>query len=231
MNSKKILIIDDDPDIVAFISLYLKDNGFEVFSALNDDTALNIAANIKPDIIILDVMLGKTSGFSLCEKIRTYTNSPVIFLSCLSDEEDKIKGFLSGGDDYITKPFSPRELYYRIQAILRRNISVNLTDEKSYSSIEFPNLKIDLQNNEVFSNEIKLNLTKKEFDLLVNLAKEPNHVFTSEELYFNIWRVPSHGDTRTVYVHINNLRKKINRYSNNNYIENIKGIGYRFLHK
>lgn len=230
LGTPNILIIDDDKDIIEFASLYLLTKNLNVLSANSVDDALSILHEIIPDVIILDVMLGESTGFDLCKKIRSFSDIPIIFLSCLSSVDDKVNGFMSGGDDYLTKPFSPRELYYRVKVALKRNTtSSDFNKNQESNLLNFPSLEIDINKRLVFLNKNLIELSIKEFDLLVILAKNPTQVFTLEELFFYVWKIQSHGDTRTVYVHISNLRKKINNADDMNYINTVRGRGYRFL--
>ena len=228
MNKTKILIVDDEIDIIEFLTMYLEAEKFHVLYACNGHDALKLVKEENPALIILDILLPGMDGLEICEKIRKLSISPIIFLSCKSEELDKIQGLKVGGDDYITKPFSPRELIARVNAHLRRTnlIKTTITHEKI---ISLNSIQIYLDKHEVFINNKPIRLSAKEFDLLVFLAKNPGKVFSLEKLFEEIWNMDNMGDTRTVMVHISNLRRKLEETpSKPKYIITIKGAGYKF---
>ncbi|ACL75898.1 response regulator transcription factor [Ruminiclostridium cellulolyticum] len=229
MASEKILIIDDETEVIDLIKLYLLKDGFQVITATNGSTALELTNSHNPDLIILDVLLPDTNGLELCQNLRKITESPILFLSCKCTDMDKILGLTVGGDDYITKPFSPSELVARINAHLRRNrILTNQTNSADLSILNIAGLTIDFANYTLYVDDKPVVLTVKEFEILSLLSQHPNMVFSLTQLYDHIWGVDNIGDTRTVMVHISNLRKKIEKDpANPKLIVTIKGIGYK----
>ncbi|TDG00525.1 response regulator transcription factor [Paenibacillus piri] len=228
MTGQTVLVIEDDPEIRDVIRLYLEKNQYTVALADRGDQALPMVRTVHPDLIILDVLLPGKDGFEVCKEIRQETSVPVLFLSCKKEEQDKITGLSLGGDDYITKPFSPNELIARVQANLRRPYFSNR--ETSVTKLEFGELHIDLLSRTVKVSGNEIFLSKKEFDLLKFLAGRPGQTFTHENLFREIWGQESFNDTRTIIVHVSNLRKKIERDpSNPQYIINVHGVGYKFI--
>ena len=232
MAGEKILIVDDEKDIQDLIKSYVLREGFIPICAENGSSALEKIANDKPYLIILDFMLPDIEGPELCLSIRQKTNVPVLFLSCRSEEIDKIVSLSSGGDDYITKPFLPGELIARIKANLRRN-RANSDVISQDTIINAGILKIDPQMRNIFLQERLIPLTAKEFDILLLLAQNPKRIFSAEQLFKIIWKTTSlNNDPKTVTVHMSALRKKIDTSDNNEkYIINIRGVGYKFNHK
>ncbi|WP_028546710.1 response regulator transcription factor [Paenibacillus taiwanensis] len=228
MAEHKILIVDDELEITELISLYLKREGFKVYVADNGHAALELARTVKPDLIVLDILLKSLDGIEVCKQIRKTSTVPIIFISCKSDDVDIILGLTIGGDDYITKPFSPSQLVARVKAQLRRR----LIQEHAASEgdiISYPGLELDLNSHTVKVDGRVISLSSKEFDLLTHLAQSPNKVFKLEQLYQLIWNSESFGDTRTLMVHISNLRKKIEPDpANPRYILTVRGVGYKF---
>ncbi|NOU92190.1 response regulator [Paenibacillus sp. LMG 31456] len=229
MAGQTILVVEDDPEIRDVIRLYLEKHKFAVALAERGDEALQMVRTVQPDLIILDVLLPGKDGFEVCKEIRQETSVPVLFLSCKKEEQDKITGLTLGGDDYITKPFSPNELVARVQANLRRPFFSN-NQAAHPTKLEFGALHIDLLSRTVKVNDAEIVLSKKEFDLLKFLAGRPGQTFSHEELFREIWGQESFNDTRTIIVHVSNLRKKIETDpSNPQHIINVHGVGYKFL--
>lgn len=229
MASEKILVVDDEVEISNLINLYLSKNGFSVVNVYCGIDALNQVKSNNFDLIILDILLPDIDGLELCQQLRRQTNVPIIFLSCKCEDLDKILGFTVGGDDYITKPFSPGVLVARVKAHLRRDRLSNIKHNNENALIEYPGLTINASTHNVHVNDKAVTLSATEFSLLTLLAKNPNIVFSSEQLYDLIWKENNIGDTRTVMVHVSNLRKKIERDpSNPEYIITLKGVGYKF---
>lgn len=229
MNKKEraVLVVDDEKNIRELVRFNLESRGYKVIEAVDGKQALDIVEQELPLLIILDLMLPKIDGLEVCRTLKANPKTdkiPIIMLTALGDEIDKIVGLELGADDYVTKPFSPRELIARIRAVLRR--------AKNNENIEpLPGgLKIDEDKYEVLLNGKKLQLTLKEFELLRLLASNPFHVFTRDGLLDKIWGFDFLGDTRTVDVHICNLRRKLEEYDENGqyYIETVRGVGYRF---
>lgn len=231
MSNEKILVVDDEEQICELVSSYLRKENFVPLIANDGTTAESIVKNEHPDLIILDFMLPDIEGPELCLRIRKETNAPVLFLSCRSEEIDKIVSLSSGADDYVTKPFLPGELIARIKANLRRShISPPEAAEKT-ALIHAEDLTIDENQRSVFLKETPVELTAKEFDILLHLAKNPKRIFSADQLYKVVWQTASFAsDSKTVTVHISSIRKKLSE-SNENYIANIRGIGYQFNHK
>ena len=216
----KILIADDEESIIEVVKIYLEKEGYSVLTALDGDTALKLEIAEKPDLLILDIMLPKMSGLELCRAIEREV--PVIFLTAKTSEEDKIAGFALGADDYITKPFSPRELIARVKAVMRRS---NLAGTDGISSVD--GMSIDLNNKNVKIADALVTLTPKEFELLYFLLKHPKQTFSREKLLTNIWGYDFEGDERTVDATIKRLRQKL-LHPHYHYIQTSRGFGYKF---
>jgi two-component system, OmpR family, response regulator VicR len=231
MNRDRVLIVDDDPDILNVLELYLEKEGFEIISASEGNEAVALIDRSNPDLIILDIMMPGLDGYETCQAIREKTNAPILFLSAKEDDIDKILGLRLGGDDYITKPFSPGVLVARIKAHLRRNrLAGNKKENRNERSIiQFPGLFIDLESCIVKVKDAPISLPAKEYQLLCLLSKNVEKVFSVEQLFQQIWGEDSLGDNRTVMVHISNLRKKIEpNPAKPMYILTVRGIGYKF---
>jgi len=227
MSQHKILIIEDDKEINEILYLYLVKNGFDCCQAFDGNNAILLARECCPDLMIVDVQLPGKNGIDVCRILRLETDIPILFLSCLGEEQDKILGLEAGGDDYIAKPFSLAEVLARVKAALRRS---GLPDTSSTQKrlLEFPGLQIDLVKSLAILDEIVMDLTHMEFQLLARLARNPGWSFTTEQLFSLVWATDS-IDTRTVAVHINRLRKKLDRNAmNREYIITVWGKGYKF---
>jgi len=225
----KILIIEDEAEIAELEKDYLEINGFEVEIENKGDTGLARAKQGTFDLIILDLMLPNVDGFEICKEIRKSRNIPVIMVSAKKDDIDKIRGLGLGADDYMTKPFSPSELVARVKAHLARYERLIGSGMPTSDVIEIRGIKIDKSDRRVYVNEEEKVFTSKEYDLLVFLAEHPNHVYSKEELFKEIWGMESLGDIATVTVHIKKIREKIEiNTSKPQYIETIWGVGYRF---
>ena len=216
----KILIADDEESIIEVVKIYLEKEGYSVLTALDGDTAIELEIAEKPDLLILDIMLPKMSGLELCRAIEREV--PVIFLTAKTSEEDKIAGFALGADDYITKPFSPRELIARVKAVMRRS---NLAGTDGIISVD--GMSIDLNNKNVKIADALVTLTPKEFELLYFLLKHPKQTFSREKLLTNIWGYDFEGDERTVDATIKRLRQKL-LHPHYHYIQTSRGFGYKF---
>jgi len=229
MSRENILIVDDDKDIRNMIKIYLKNENYNVFTALDGEKAINIVDNNKIDLIILDIMMPKINGTKACMKIREKHKMPIIFLTAKTEDQDKITGLSAGGDDYITKPFNPLELVARVKANIRRvrvfdRIEENETDYK----IKIEDLAIDVDNYQVFIDDREIHLTKTEFDILKLLAQNKGKVFSIEKIYNKVWKDEFFVTDNTVTVHIRKLREKLgDDYKNPKYIKTIWGVGYK----
>ncbi|NMF04190.1 response regulator transcription factor [Clostridium beijerinckii] len=229
MDNHSILLVDDEAGLIEMLKKVLKKEGFIfIDSALTGAVALNNVKNKQYDLIILDVMLPDIEGFELCREIRKFTYAPIIFLTARTSELDMITGFGTGGDDYITKPFSPLEVVARIKAHFRRK-EIYETQKTGHSQyIKIGELEIDKNSAIVQLSKRTIELTAKEFELLVFFAEHPNQIFTITQLYEKVWGMDSLGDDQTVKVHIMRLRKKLESDSKNpKLIQNVRGLGYK----
>lgn len=219
-----VLIIDDEQDMRNLIELMLSKSDFQTIAVESGEEAYPFIERKEVDIVLLDVMMPKEDGFTVCEKIRKISSVPIIFLTARDDNEDKVKGLTIGGDDYIVKPFTSSELIARIQAVLRR------TGVNKQQFLERGVIKLDEASRKVYVNNQKVTLTLKEFDLLQLFMKNPNTVFSREQLLEKIWEMDYDGGTRTVDTHIKTLRLKLGKISKeaSDYIQTVWGIGYRF---
>ena len=225
----RILIIEDEEAIADLEKDYLELSGFEVEVANDGVTGLDKALNEDYNLLILDLMLPGVDGFEICRKVRDEKNTPIIMVSAKKDDIDKIRGLGLGADDYMTKPFSPSELVARVKAHLARYERLIGSAVEENKVIEIRGLKIDTTARRVWINGEEKPFTTKEFDLLTFLASHPNHVYTKDELFSEIWDMESIGDIATVTFHIKKIREKIEYdTSNPQYIETIWGVGYRF---
>lgn len=225
----KILIVEDEAAIADLEKDYLELSGFEVEVANDGQTGLDKTLNGDYDLVILDLMLPGVDGFEICRQVRAEKNTPIIMVSAKKDDIDKIRGLGLGADDYMTKPFSPSELVARVKAHMARYERLIGSVMEENKVIEIRGLKIDTTARRVWINGEEKTFTTKEFDLLTFLASHPNHVYTKDELFSEIWDMESIGDIATVTVHIKKIREKIEfDTSNPQYIETIWGVGYRF---
>ncbi len=225
----RILIIEDEEAIADLEKDYLELSGFEVVIEHAGDTGLLKALKEEFDLVILDLMLPGMDGFEVCKKIREEKNTPILMVSAKKDDIDKIRGLGLGADDYMTKPFSPSELVARVKAHMARYQRLVSTNHKLNDIVEIRGIKIDKTARRVYIDGEEKAFTTKEFDLLTFLAENPNHVYTKEELFREIWDMDSIGDIATVTVHIKKIREKIEfDTANPQYIETIWGVGYRF---
>ncbi|WP_310601934.1 response regulator transcription factor [Anaerosporobacter sp.] len=225
----KILIVEDELAIAELEKDYLELSGFSVDIESSGDVGAKRALAENYDLIILDLMLPNMDGFEICKKVREEKNIPVIMVSAKKDDIDKIRGLGLGADDYMTKPFSPSELVARVKAHLARYERLIGTNTKENELVQIRGIKIDKTARRVYVNGEEKIFTTKEFDLLTFLAQNPNHVYTKEELFQEIWDMESIGDIATVTVHIKKIREKIEiNTSKPQYIETIWGVGYRF---
>ena len=223
----RILIIEDDKSIAELERDYLELNGFEVTICEDGTKGLEEALGGGYDLILLDLMLPGSDGFDICRKVREKQNTPIIIVSAKHEDIDKIRGLGLGADDYMTKPFSPGEMVARVRAHLNRY--ERLIGSGKNEIIEIRGLKIDRTARKVWVNGEEKNLTAREFDLLDFLAANPNHVYSRDELFREIWGMESVGDIATVTVHIKKIREKVELNSAKpQYIETIWGVGYRF---
>ncbi len=225
----RILIVEDEQEIADLEKDYLELSDFEVHIENNGEDGLREALEGDYALIILDLMLPGVDGFEICKEIRDSKDIPIIIVSAKKDDIDKIRGLGLGADDYLTKPFSPSELVARVKAHMARYDRLVGSGNKPNDIIEIRGLKIDKTARRVYINGEEKSFTTKEFDLLTFLAENPNHVYTKDELFREIWGMESIGDIATVTVHIKKIREKVETDSSNpQYIETIWGVGYRF---
>ena len=226
LGTEKILLVDDEKDILDLLETTLIKEGFkEIYKSLSGYEGIELCKKMNPDIIVLDIMLPDIDGFQVCQSLREITLCPILFLSAKNDDIDKLLGLSLGGDDYITKPFSPKEVAYRIKAQLRRKAYLNTIEN---NIIEFGQISINEGKKEVSKNGQVLSLTAKEYQLLLYLAKYPNHILSKKTLYEAIWEEPYFGDDNTIMVHIRKIREKIEDIpSSPKYLLTIKGLGYK----
>ncbi len=225
-----ILIADDETYLSQLIRMYLEKEKFQVLTADNGPMAIDLARSHHPDLIILDVMMPRMTGIEACQKLRRFTDVPILFLSCRGENVDKVVGLEAGADDYITKPFDPTELVARVKANLRRShLGSQSPDNRVDQILCYGDLRINLIGHEVSVSGSRVDLTPKEFQLLALLAQKPNHVFSFEQIFRKIWNYNVTDDYRTVMVHIRKLRTKIEPDpSNPIYILTVRGTGYKF---
>ena len=224
-----ILVCDDEKEIVDAVEIYLMQEGYQVYKAYDGNQALEVLKQETIHLLILDLMMPGMDGIHAMMKIRESSSIPIIVLSAKSQDSDKILGLNIGADDYMTKPFSPSELVARVKAHLARYDRLTGSAAEKNKVIEIRGLKIDTTARRVWVNGEERTFTTKEFDLLTFLASHPNHVYSKEELFREIWDMESIGDIATVTVHIKKIREKVEvDTSNPQYIETIWGVGYRF---
>lgn len=223
-NKQKILVVDDEPDILELIEYNLKKEGYQVYIAANGLEAISSAKKHSPDLVILDIMMPKMDGIEACRQLRAipeFKSTFIVFLTARSEEYSEISGFNVGADDYIAKPIKPRALISRINAILRRN---TLNEAEVENKLEIGDLVIDREAYLVFQRGQKVVLAKKEFELLYLLASKPGKVFTRDVILNNIWEDSVVVTNRTIDVHIRKLREKLG----DDYVATVKGVGYKF---
>jgi two-component system alkaline phosphatase synthesis response regulator PhoP len=223
MPAPKILIIDDEPSILNLVSAYLKPEGYQIYTATDGMTGLKAARAFKPDLIVLDIMLPGLDGIELLTRLRRESGVYVILLTAKTEEVDKIVGLSVGADDYVTKPFSPRELTARIKAGLRRLQGASSATRSD--TLAFKRIRIDTASRKVWLDEQEIELTAIEFDLLRTLAEHRGRVLSREKLLELVWGYDYYGEMRVVDVHIGHIRQKL---GNESLITTVRGVGYRF---
>lgn len=222
----KLLIVDDELHIRELVKKYSQFEGYESLEACNGLEAITMAKEQTVDLIIMDIMMPELDGFSAVKEIRKFSDIPVIMLSARGEEYDKLYGFDLGIDDYVTKPFSPKELMMRVNAVLSRYHAKERTDAVTADVWEFQTLIIDLSARIVYVDGERIEMTPKEYELLLYLARNANIAVTREQLLEKVWGYDYYGDDRTLDTHMKSLRKKIGKYSDN--IITIRRVGYRF---
>ena len=232
MAQDKIMIVDNEMEIIQLIKLYLTREGFNVVWTTDSTKAAELARQESPDLILLDIVMPNMNGIEVCEQIRKDSDVQIVFISCKDEDMDKVLALSIGGDDYITKPFSPAELVARVKAHLRRQrvSSGDMgNDYTNGSSVQIGDISLNLLSHTAFVRDTEIHLTAKEFDLLLLFCKYPNRVFTTQQIYENLWfDCGLESDGRTVMVHISNLRKKIDAVlGSDNPIKTVRGVGYK----
>lgn len=225
----KILVVDDEPSIVTLLKFNLEQAGFQVITASNGTEGFKLALNESPGFIVLDLMLPGMDGMEICKRLRQEKiKTPILMLTAKDDEFDKILGLELGADDYLTKPFSPREVVARVKAILRRTTDSDGTNQEEENYLIIGNLKVYPDQFEAYFNNEKLELTPKEFELLLYLSNHRGKVLSRDQLLDSVWNYDYAGDTRIVDVHISHLREKIEEDTKQpQYIKTIRGFGYK----
>lgn len=224
-----ILIADDDKEIVDLVKLYLQNEGYQIYQAYNGKEAWEIVQDKMPSLVILDVMMPEMDGLEVCKKMRNENIlTPILMLSAKAEDNDKIMGLLTGADDYMVKPFNPLELSVRVKVILRRIQNIQANSSADTAKTIIGPIVIDKDQHIVTVNEKELHLTTSEFDILYLLASEPGRVFSSEYIFEKIWQEKALGASKTVMVHISNLRDKLRvAMAGENVIKTIWGVGYK----
>lgn len=227
-----ILVVDDEDDIVQFVQDALEDEGYAVCSAFDGTRALQLARQQAPDLVILDIMLPLRDGFSVCKELREELDVPILFLSARQSDADKIRGFSVGGDDYVMKPFSIKELVARVEAHLRRQRrgqQQQQSAQRQTARLNYGALSIDFTSYEVRYVDVLLPLTRKEFEIVQLLVLHPRQVFSREAIYEHIWGMDSLGNTETVTEHIKRIRRKLAHCDpRTEYIGTVWGVGYKW---
>ena len=224
---QKILIVDDEENICELVRLYIEKDGFDALIAGNGNEAIAKFDSENPDLILLDIMLPGKDGWQVCREIRAKSNVPIIMLTAKGETFDKVLGLELGADDYVVKPFEPKELIARIRAVLRRSAAVD-ENPQNEDELTFDGLKINQSTYEVYIDDKKVEMPPKEFELLYFLAKNTNKVFTRDQLLDEIWGYEFFGDSRTVDVHIKRIREKLDGESRNWALKTVWGVGYKF---
>lgn len=219
----KILVVDDEEDIVQMLKSFFESRNYRVLTALNGKDALRQVEH-QPDIILLDINMPQIDGLQVCQRIRDYVSCPILFLTARIEDSDKVKGFSVGGDDYIVKPFSLVELEARVHAHLRRENRHNTESRVKFAG----DLTIDYEQRCVFWKEERLSLAKKEFDIVELLSQNPGQVFDKERIYEKLWGYDSDGDSSVIAEHIRRIRVKLSAYTEKPYIETVWGCGYKW---
>jgi len=224
---KRILIVEDDRKTVELVTLYLERDGYEVHSALDGMGGLKTARDVAPDLIVLDLMLPGMDGMSVCRILRQESGVPIIMLTARSTEQDKLEGLDTGADDYMTKPFSPRELAARVRTVLRRTSDDGLYNGPSI--VEYSGMRVDFMRHQVSIDDLPVHLTPTEFRILGALVREPGRVFSRTQLIEKVLGYDFEGSERTIDVHVLNLRRKIElEESDRRTIQSVYGVGYKF---
>ncbi len=225
MNSEKILVVDDDLNICELLRLYLTKEGYNVVIANDGQSAVTTFQEESPSLVLLDIMLPKLDGWQVCREIRKFSETPIIMLTAKGEVFDRVLGLELGADDYVVKPFDTKEIVARIKAVLRRSASA-VTEE--IKEVHYDKLSINLTNYELKVGGVQIDTPPKEMELIFHLAKNPNRVFTRDQLLDEVWGYDYYGDSRTVDVHVKRLREKLEGASDKWELRTVWGVGYKF---
>ena len=225
MNVEKILVVDDDLNICELLRLYLTKEGYNVVIANDGVSAVTMFQEESPNLVLLDIMLPKLDGWQVCREIRKFSETPIIMLTAKGEVFDRVLGLELGADDYVVKPFDTKEIVARIMAVLRRSAS---TAGEETKEVHFDKLSINLTNYELKVNGVQIDTPPKEMELIFHLAKNPNRVFTRDQLLDEVWGYDYYGDSRTVDVHVKRLREKLEGASDKWELRTVWGVGYKF---
>ena len=220
-----VLVVDDDVNICELVRLYLEKEGFMITCAYDGESALSLFRQKTPDLVVLDLMLPKADGMEVCREIRKSSAVPIIMLTAKGETFDKVLGLEMGADDYVVKPFEPKELVARVKAVLRRSLSV---PQKETPVVSYPGIRISLTNYELSLGDETVPVPPKELELLYHLASHPNRVYTREQLLEEVWGFDYFGDSRTVDVHVKRLREKLEGFEDGWQLKTVWGVGYKF---
>lgn len=227
MANEKVLVVDDDLNICELLRLYLEKEGF-VTRIVNDGVmAIDSFKSENPDIVLLDIMLPNLDGWQVCREIRKFSDKPIIMLTAKGETFDKVLGLELGADDYVTKPFEPKEVVARVKAVLRRT-GAQGTETRKVKEVSFDKLSINLDNYEMKVNGVQVDTPPKELELIFHLASNPNRVFSRDQLLDEVWGFDYYGDSRTVDVHVKRLREKLEGVSDKWELKTVWGVGYKF---
>lgn len=227
-NKQTVLIVDDEVNICELIRLYVEKEGYHAILANDGQQAIDKFKEESPDIVLLDIMLPVKDGWQVCREIRSTSNTPIIMLTAKGETFDKVLGLELGADDYMVKPFEPKELIARMKAVLRRAENQAAAEVPEEKELCFDGLKINQSTYEVYLDDKKIEMPPKEFELLYYLAENTNKVFTRDQLLDEIWGYEFFGDSRTVDVHIKRIREKVEREDRNWHLKTVWGVGYKF---
>ncbi len=225
MNPEKILVVDDDLNICELLRLYLTKEGYNVVIANDGQSAVSTFQEESPALVLLDIMLPKLDGWQVCREIRKFSDAPIIMLTAKGEVFDRVLGLELGADDYVVKPFDTKEIVARIKAVLRRSAS-SATEE--IKEVHYDKLSINLTNYELKVGGVQIDTPPKEMELIFHLAKNPNRVFTRDQLLDEVWGYDYYGDSRTVDVHVKRLREKLEGASDKWELRTVWGVGYKF---
>ncbi len=225
MNAEKILVVDDDLNICELLRLYLTKEGYNVVIANDGVSAVTMFQEESPSLVLLDIMLPKLDGWQVCREIRKFSETPIIMLTAKGEVFDRVLGLELGADDYVVKPFDTKEIVARIKAVLRRSTSSSAEEVKE---VHYDKLSINLTNYELKVAGVQIDTPPKEMELIFHLAKNPNRVFTRDQLLDEVWGYDYYGDSRTVDVHVKRLREKLEGTSDKWELRTVWGVGYKF---